>query len=277
MKSIIGKYAGFLPLLVLSLSARAETPLCTEIRVLPTKITVPGIYCLKKDLRVAAGSADSASISVATDDVVIDLNEHLLDGSILGPATAQDGIVAFGRKHITVRNDTIRGFRGGVRLTGNPPDVANFGEHLVEDLHLDQNYTFGIQVFGNKGVVRRNTVSGSRLAINIIGAIPRITDNAVLDTVDPAGGLAVALDVQDSPFAVIERNTISNATLAPGESQGMFVTAASVIVDNRVNNMRTGIIFFGGAGVLKDNVIGGADTPFLSAPPLPPGAFNFTF
>jgi hypothetical protein len=277
MTSIIGKYAGVIPLLVLSLHARAETTVCTEIRVLPTKITDPGIYCLKKNLRVAAGSTDPASISVVTDDVVIDLNEHLLDGSILGPATTQDGIVAFGRKHITVRNGAIRGFRGGVRLTGNPPDAANFGEHLVEGLHLDQNYLFGIQVFGNKGVVRGNTVSGSASAIVIIGAISRITDNAVLDTVDPAGGLAVAINVQSSPFAVIERNTISNATLQPGASQGIFVSAASVIVDNRVNNMRTGIVFFGGTGLLKDNIVGGADTPFLAAPPPPPGAFNFTF
>lgn len=278
MKSIIGKSAGVLTLLALSMSGRAETTLCTEIRVLPTKITVPGIYCLKKDLRVAAGSTDPASINVATDDVVIDLNGHLLDGSTLGAATAQDGIVGFERKHITVRNGTIRGFRGGVRLTGNPPDVATFGEHLVEGLHLDQNYTFGIQVYGNKDVVRGNTVSGSRLAIAVIGAIPRITDNAVLDTGDPAGQLAVGIDVQDSPFAVIERNTVSNAALGPSDTQGIFVSGDSaIVIDNRVNNMKTGVIFFGANGVFKDNVIGGAATPFVFPTPPPPGAFNFTF
>jgi hypothetical protein len=78
-------------------------------------------------------------------------------------------------------------------------------------------------------------------------------------------------------MAVIERNTVRNAAVGPNTSTGIEAGSGSVVIDNRIINMRTGIRYAGGhdaTGVYKDNIVGGATIPF-DAPPLVPGAINF--
>jgi hypothetical protein len=273
MHPLIRKSAAATLLLVLSMSARSEITACTEIAALPMTIVTPGIYCLKTDL-----SATSGGITVATDDVVIDLNGHLLDGSSLGPTSTQNGIFASGRRHITVRNGAIRGFRWGIRLTG-PLQTEGYGEHLVEKLRLDHNYSTGIEVWGDKSVIRENVVmstAGSTIGqrgIFVRGRISRITDNEVLDTVEGPTTSAYGINGENALMAVVERNTVHNVALGPNASFGISVGAGSVVINNRVINMRTGILF---SGIAMDNVVGGA-TQSLVGPPPPAGANNFTF
>jgi hypothetical protein len=284
MNAKINRTAGAVLLLALSMSAGSETIGCTEISATPTTITAPGLYCLKSDLIVTSNSA-FAGIRVVADDVVIDLNGHLLDGSSLGSGTHHSGIVAFGRRHITVRNGTVRGFLVGVSLDVETPETDN-GQYLVEKLQLDHNYSMGIRVRGDRSIVRDNIVlatggspSGGAVGIHVVGRTLRVTDNEVLDTVEGAGGGATGIAATQAPMAVIERNTVRNAALGPLSSRGIEAGSGSIVVGNRVINMRIGILFAGGINakaVYKDNIVGGAAIAF-SAPPLAPGAINFVF
>jgi hypothetical protein len=76
-------------LLAPSAMARAEVVNCTNIATLPFTVTSPGIYCFNASLAYPAASG--IAINIASDDVVLDLNGHVLDGSAAGrrpPPTA---------------------------------------------------------------------------------------------------------------------------------------------------------------------------------------------
>ena len=177
---MICRSTGAVFLLALSMSAGSETIDCTEIGALPTTITTPGLYCLKKDLSATSNSA-LAAIRVVADDVVIDLNGHLLDGSSLGSDTKQYGIEADGRINITVRNGRLRGFRIGVSLLNTPG--TDSGQYLVEKLQLD-HHLVGIAARGDRSIVRDNIVlAAGSSGIAVLGKTVQITDNVVLDTI----------------------------------------------------------------------------------------------
>ncbi len=87
MRSLERLSCAALLLPVLGATARAETP-CTEINALPFYITAPGTYCLGDSLSYADGRG-SAAISIESDDVVVDLKGHVLDGAPSGDRKTQ--------------------------------------------------------------------------------------------------------------------------------------------------------------------------------------------
>jgi hypothetical protein len=72
------------------------------------------------------------------------------------PSTA---IFVKGRKDVTIKNGTIRGFDGGIYFLAKPDDsdISRSGGHLVEDVRF-----FGtadsITVYGNDNVIRNNQI-----------------------------------------------------------------------------------------------------------------------
>jgi hypothetical protein len=90
-----------LVLLSLGASVRAEVVNCTDIPSLPFVITAPGVYCLKASLDYASGSG--IALMIAADDVVVDMNDHLIDGSTGGPRRTPTASVP-DRVNVTVRN-----------------------------------------------------------------------------------------------------------------------------------------------------------------------------
>src|SRR5262245_36639293 len=108
----------------------AETTACTPITTLPFTITVQGIYCLTTDLAIGGGGG---GITIATNNVVLDLNGHKIGGLASGPATFATGIFASAKQNITIRNGTVRGFAFGILLGDSPPYATSQG-HMVTNV-----------------------------------------------------------------------------------------------------------------------------------------------
>ena len=260
-------------LLAISPAAHAEVTGCTVISGVPFTVNAPGIYCLNGSL--VASAPVGASIEVSANDVVIDLNGHTLEAS--GPNNAV-GVRAIAGKNVTVRNGTIRGFAGGLSLGGF--GAASSG-YVAEKLRVEGSSAHGIRVQG--GSVRHNLVirtggsTGGSSGIIAIGSGVHVSDNEVVETVEAAGGQAIAINVGLAPGAVIERNVVSNAAFGPTDSYGIFVSSTcpkTAIVGNRVAHMRKGIALFS-SGVYHENTVGGATTPFTGANAA--GATNLSF
>lgn len=268
--------------LVFAATGRAETTNCTEITSLPYFVNTPGIYCLKSSLSFA--NSAGIAIQIQSDDVVLDLNGYVLDGSAAGASSTSWGIYAFNRKNVTIRNGTIRGFYVGIGGGWIDPE---FTGNVIEQLLVDRATSYGMIMYGPGIVVRKNrvtrtggsTVSTSATGIYTGGAGAHVIENEVIDTMELAGGIARGIVLDSAPGAVVERNVIGNAMLGPTSSYGVSVlnsSGKSSIVGNHIANMRNGISFnFGATGVYMDNTVGGATTSFSGGTAA--GATNFSF
>jgi len=148
--------------LALPAGARAdETLICNRyITAVPFTISVRGHYCFANDVRTNLSTGNA--ITILADDVLLDLNGFSLDGTAAGTGTNANGIFTFDRRHVTVRNGTVRGFFDGVQLGAGGARVAG---NTVERIRADLNVV-GIAVLGLGGghVVRDNVVTNSGAA-----------------------------------------------------------------------------------------------------------------
>lgn len=226
----------------MSATARAETVNCTAITTLPAVITQPGVYCLTGNLITAQTSG--AAIDIQTNNVVLDLNGYRLAGLAAGPTTDAYGILAVGRRNITVRDGTIRGFHIGIGLVGTLSPAPQFGGgHLIEGVRLDLNTVFGISVNGDGSVIRNN---------QILNTGPHATEGSAAIGASGQGIRIINNDISrvTSPFA--------------GFARGIFCNGRDVlIVNNRITAAQVGILFFGAAtGKYRDNLTSDVVTPF---------------
>ena len=134
----------------------APAKACVEIQV-PVRITEPGHYCLARDFVGPLGP--QPAIEIEADHVILDLRGHLIRNTT-APSNGQlgQGVLAWERSHIVVRNGSIAGFWEGVSLSQGFGGPARSTNHLVEDLRVYDCQRFGIGVGGNDSVVRRNVV-----------------------------------------------------------------------------------------------------------------------
>ena len=248
----------------------ADTVRCTrEIRTVPFTIAESGVYCLTRSFSTAM--ATGVAIAVEADDVTLDLAGFTLAGAA-GPGTTADGIVAEGRRNVTVRDGTVTGFARGVSL-------ASLGGHLVEKVRAHKNVRVGIEVIGQGSSIRRNNVSATGggtvvpvwVGIGAAGLGVHVIDNDVTDTVDPGEGFAAdAINVAGANGAVIEGNRLSNQTVPPHvlgitvfESEGVFV------VNNRIANFPRGVTYVAPAtGKYRDNLTSNVALPFVGGTPV---------
>jgi hypothetical protein len=176
-----------LTLLALALTvapAGAETVNCTVINAVPFTIASPGIYCLNSHLNTNISSGNA--ITVNADNVVIDLNGHVLSNNGPGGGTQARGVFSNNRRDVTVKNGTIRVFHTCVQLDETLPAVDS-RTHIVEDLKLENCRARGMWVIGQSSTVRRNVVrdtGGNRdevphWGINVIGQGSQVLDNLV--------------------------------------------------------------------------------------------------
>ena len=227
--------------LVLMLSggpASAETTLCTAITTLPFTINNAGVYCLHGNLTTA--SPTGVGITVNADNVVIDLNGHVLSNNGAGATTQAIGISTLNHRDVTVKNGTIRLFQQCVVLDEATTPTQN-RTHLVEDLNVENCRFVGIRVEGQSSTVRRNVVrdTGGGLSLN---------------------GEAIAVNGQGSQVL----DNLVHHVIGSGSAVGISVSGLDMmVVNNRVSGADVGIIFeSGSSGAYRDNLTSSVGTPY---------------
>lgn len=230
-------------LLCSSSRVQAETEACTVISAVPYTISSSAVYCLttNRSTSITSGSA----ITINADNVVLDLNGHVLDGSLGGGGTQATGISVVDRKSVTIKNGTVKGFSVGISLARVSSDVSPHG-HIVEDMRIERNTAAGLRVTSAAGCTIRNNqilmtggIITSPIAIVVLSAAnTRILDNDIIDALTYVG--------------------------VPSYGVYFLTATNSLAVGNRLSKLSYGLYFNGGSGnKYRDNLTTNVATPFL--------------
>lgn len=253
---------------LLSLSARAETAICTEI-VPPVTITQPGVYCLFKDY--VLNLAEGAAITVSASNVVLDFNGHRVGNPAAGTSSTAVGVLSgglgqAGYKNIAVRNGTLIGFDKGVLVTGGGSQG-----HVIEDMLIDRSLESGLVVDADASVLRRNRIVGTgslgsrsiTSGISVYGDGVIVAENEVFDTRSKgqANGIYAARGQGGEPVGsvVVSGNRVIGLTSgAQGDETGLWILSPATVRDNMVLDTQAA------SGGTTYGVRGGSDTKILS-------------
>lgn len=207
---------------------------CTEIVSVPVTITVPGHYCLKRDLSYSLqyGSA----ILIEANHVTINLNGFKLGGLAGGPTARAIGISSYGQRNIIVRNGTVRGFFYNVALGGSDDSNLTTG-HIVENVRSENARSVGISVSGWRAIVRDNFIVNttnsswnSMIGIEIFRSRGSVVSDNVISGV-LAETAATGIVIRDAEGVLIDSNKIYD--LEPFYSRAINSMSGSHIVVNR--------------------------------------------
>jgi Ca2+-binding RTX toxin-like protein len=201
-----------------------------------TVIRSAGVYTLDRDLAYSGGSG--AAITIAADNVVIDLNGHRITGSGTAGSSAK-AIVATNQSNITIRNGSIDGFFYGVELADLSARTGQYGHHLVSNVDVS-NCTFrGIFVQGPDNVVQNCTIhdiqgttvyaNAFAAGIESFGARARLVNNRVTEVYARDLGEALGISVSDYGVGtVVAGNVIRNSAFDEFRSFGIWVGGGDV-------------------------------------------------
>jgi hypothetical protein len=258
------------------LASSSQAASFSEISTVPYTISSPGEYRLSQDLTYAG---QNSAIVIASDDVVLDLAGFTLSGTA-GPMSLANGIYAWNRRNLTVRNGRLSGFLFGVLISGDAS--ANY---VVEGITASSNWYYGIAAGSANAVVRGNTVmdtGGSALpgytipiGIAVAGFGAQVVDNSIGETYPPPGGESVGIHLVMAPEALVSRNVVWNSSFFP-HTWGMWINGLTyVVVSNNVFvRYENGIAFARDAyGRTQDNVFMAVNYWLRDAalePPRPP-------
>ncbi len=197
----------------------------------PVTISRSGSYRLATNLTVPAGKD---GISITDHDVTIDLDGFRIHGF----SAANNGIV--GTMHTaTVRNGFVGLFRfNGISLGGD--------FHVIENMRIIGNASYGIYANGNSTLIRGNVVSS-----NGNGMFAR---NSLVEGNVVAGNFGVGVRAA--------RSTVLGNTITSNASYGIF---GDTVADGQQN-----ITGYGNNTLVNNN--GNGAEVFLSVAPLHPKA-----
>jgi hypothetical protein len=177
---------------------------CTGfITTVPATISTPGVWCMNKNLAMAATTGNA--ILINTNNVVVDCNDYKLDGMAAGAATAAYGIVGVNRLNATIRNCNVLGFQQGIRLAGTG------GGHVVEDNRVDSSTWTGILIGGDGSVVRRNQI------INVGGSTTKLTAYGIsttgsVDVIDNGiAGVTATTGTESNAYGIYTANDVGGS------------------------------------------------------------------
>jgi Subtilase family/Calx-beta domain/Peptidase inhibitor I9 len=245
--------------------------LCRPILFLPFTITTQGRYCLERNLSTAIASGNA--ITIESDFVTVDLRGFKIGGGSAGPGTQANGIYARNRRNLTIRNGNVRGFLRAVFLEDDSGTLTASQGHLVQALRADENTRAGIEVQGRGNVVERNQVSATTgtaafgpdadtFGIRVAGALARVRDNDVTDTLPVGAGTGTAVELSAATGAIVERNRIAGPS--PASTCGVRALTGSdvMVLGNHVTGTTSGIVFAGATGRYACNLTSGVSVPY---------------
>jgi len=211
---------------------------CQVLTTLPAEIDTPGKYCLDRSHDLALGDSDAA-ITILASDVELDLRGHTLRNPVykggLCNAEYQSqfsiGISVFEARNVRVHNGALRCFYTGVQFSQHRCGDCNQGNQ-ARDLRIHQSGFAGIFAVGDFGLYADN----------------HITDTGHAEDRD-GRGLYVSGD----------GNTIRNNDVQFVWDPGIGIATGNgdlnLVVENRVQNARTGFSLFSGSEVrYRDNL-----------------------
>lgn len=106
-------------------------------------ISTPGKYCLAENV---IHTSASAAITIAADNVTIDLDAHTIDGT----STATNGIVTTGtRENIIIKNGSITSCEMGV-------NIDSTSQVCISDLIVKQSSNDAIEISNSNNIVIKN-------------------------------------------------------------------------------------------------------------------------
>jgi hypothetical protein len=241
---------------VLTLSAHAGTTMGIPITRLPAVIKKPGVYVLNRSLTTAR--TDGAAITIESDNVTLDLNDHAITllppNGFTGTVTTV-GITCGANSFVHIRNGLVAGFAKGVSVE----DYSSEGI-IIEDLHVKGTTgtasTFGmlINAFGPK--IRRCTVSDTTsttseaFGLVVQGNLAEVSECSVLATNGGSGNASRGLEVL-GVGSELRNNHVANVTLA-ANSTGIQTGGGILLIGNTVSNMQDGIFVSTGAKLLNN-------------------------
>ncbi len=147
----------------------------TAITEVPTVISKAGRYELAGDLTLALDTG--AAITVAADDVTVDLGGHTLRGTT-GSDTRAIGVRAVDRQRVQITNGTVTGFYFGIDIQSDDRVDSRSTGHQISQVTLDANWYFGIRLVGSDSTIEAchiTSTGGSTLPRHTIPHGVRLT------------------------------------------------------------------------------------------------------
>jgi hypothetical protein len=190
------------------------------VRRLPAVIREPGSYRLDRDLTF--DRRDGAALSIAADDVTLDLQGHEIRYVSGAPERFVVGIEVEGQSRVQIANGRIVGFPTGVRIRDvdrSDGSTSDTGGHVVRRLDVRDCLQFGIRVHGRDCRIEENVVCGTGpfrrgefvYGIEAVGADNQVRRNDVWDTTAAGTGEAVGLSfTDDGKRAIATDNVLVN-------------------------------------------------------------------
>jgi hypothetical protein len=266
------------PLLLFSVSARAERVTCTTITALPATISAPGNYCLAGNL--ATMEPELPAISIQSSNVRLNCNGNRIANTADNKAA---GIV-IGQYYgahpddVVIENCRVRGFLYGITS-------ADFSDNLqIRDNTIELASYIGMLIKTRRGEITGNTIVDMRtwrstllgcqsvvigMAIrpqdelnNVEGRDVLVAGNHILDI---GGGCpeqqTQALSIGGSSRAIVRDNHVSGLP----KGGWLFLGNDSLVTDNVFINSSSYPAYVWNPGpVCRGNVIVGADQETLN-------------
>ena len=222
-------------LIMISLSVTALGVGQIDIAALPYTITKPGSYIVVCDLTTSATNVHL--LSVNTSYVDIDLNGHSLTGPGKYAGTSGIGIRGgTGVGNVTIRNGTVKQFRGGgisfsrnniVLKDVNILSNGAFGLSAIDSCRMEgctisDNSTNGIEVQNSCSIEKCDVQRNGGFGITA-GNHSNIINNHVLSN----GSTGIKI----GGFSLAERNDASN-----NGGHGISISSCSMIISNQGSN-----------------------------------------
>lgn len=253
--------------------AMAETVNCTPITSVPYTIGSSGTYCFTRNL--TANMPSSTAITIAANDVVLDMNGFALDNSTAGSATQAIGI-GWGGQRGAIRNGTLRGFAQGIN--------SGAEEGVIENMLIVGSTMWGMYITADSVVIRNNRIAktggsptfGMSIGMWVSAQNARIINNDISDVVN---GLATSYGIfsTGSNDSVIADNRVSkvSTTCTGCMSNGIYLGGATnaTVRDNIIADTQYGVYFYNTTGKYMNNMTQGVTTPYTGGTPA--GSTNY--
>ena len=185
-----------------------------------------------------------AGLTVAADNITLDLNGHQVFGFQTPRDGGYTGIDLEQRSRVTVQNGTVSGFDAGVHIAGGSGNtIAHMNIH--DNIGPDNVFT---SKFGD-GIMIEHGSSGNRIVHNVVN------HNGIFDGIgvfDPGSdGNTIAYNTVENTVGPANRGPAGEGIIINGASGGISTAIHSSVVEhNIVSNSASG-------GIANINEIGG--------------------